>query len=91
MLSDQDSFSGDVYQNLGEDEIFLQIKNYSALMRKRVKAAILFMLVMSSACTILATLVWKKDRNKEVPSSLLLDILFILTAFFDLFQILVLG
>ena len=29
MFSDHDSFCGDLYKNLGEDEIFMQLQNYS--------------------------------------------------------------
>ena len=69
----------------------MQLQNYSTQMRKRVRAAIIFMLVMSISCTILATIVWKQDRNSEIPSHLLLGVLFTLTGVFDLFQVFVLG
>ena len=61
-------------------------------MRKRVRGAMIFMFVMSVACTILATNVWRKDRSNDVPpSNLLLGFLFTLTAIFDAFQIYVLS
>ena len=44
---------------------------------------------MSILCTSLASIVWKDDRNGTNPSSLLLGVLFFLTAVFDLFQIVV--
>jgi hypothetical protein len=91
MFSEHDSFVRDTYRNLDDNDIFAQIQNYSHQMRKKVRVAITFMLLMSVACTILATIVWKEDRSNEKPSRLLLGVLFTLTAIFDLFQIVVLS
>jgi hypothetical protein len=63
MFSDQNHAGKDALKTLVEDDIFQQIQGYSYQMRKKVKVAIIFMFVVSVTCTILATNVWKKDRN----------------------------
>ena len=91
MFSEHDSFVRDTYKNLEDNDIFAQIQGYSHQMRRKVSGAITCMILMSVACTILATIVWKEDRSNEKPSRLLLGVLFTLTAIFDLFQIVVLS
>lgn len=81
ILCDQVDFSVAKMDN----QVFAPITEYNTQIKRKVTSAIILMASMSIFCSILATIVWEKDRHNKHPSKLLLVVLFILIAIFDLF------